>query len=203
MFEDAGRGVQAKREPDGRDWEEIVHLLEIVSRESLKKMTKSQLVGTVLDLLAITSQLQAEKEKQFKVAVENILNRNCQSGQEESKRHAQIEKDKAWCVTLPLRPLHSKVGFSDLDRFYPPSFLPPTHHAGLKRGKSFCREVLFRTRMLQAKKNYVTGKGESRCRGVTQACPPRPRPSRRGRRLPFGAHWSSRKAPGSPRLHSR
>lgn len=125
MFGDAGRGVQAKREPDGRDWEEIVHLLEIVSRESLKKMTKSQLVGTVLDLLAITSQLQAEKEKQFKVAVENILNRNCQSGQEESKRHAQIEKDKAWCVTLPLRPLHSKVGFSDLDRFYPPSFLPP------------------------------------------------------------------------------
>ena len=92
MFGDAGRGVQAKREPDGRDWEEIVHLLEIVSRESLKKMTKSQLVGTVLDLLAITSQLQAEKEKQFKVAVENILNRNCQSGQEESKRHAQIEK---------------------------------------------------------------------------------------------------------------
>ena len=79
MFGDAGRGVQAKREPDGRDWEEIVHLLEIVSRESLKKMTKSQLVGTVLDLLAITSQLQAEKEKQFKVAVENILNRNCQA----------------------------------------------------------------------------------------------------------------------------
>ena len=53
-------------EPDERDWEEIVHLLEFVDRSALRKMTKPQLVQAILDLLAITSQLQLEKEKRFK-----------------------------------------------------------------------------------------------------------------------------------------
>ncbi|QDZ20709.1 hypothetical protein A3770_04p32270 [Chloropicon primus] len=79
--------------PDKRDWEEIVHLLEIVDRASLKKMTKSQLVQVIMDLLAVTSQLQVEKEKQFKEAVETILKRNTKN---EAKRKVQIEKDQTW-----------------------------------------------------------------------------------------------------------
>ena len=79
--------------PDKRDWEEIVHLLEIVDRPSLKKMTKSQLVQVIMDLLAVTSQLQVEKEKQFKEAVETILKRNTKN---EEKRKVQIERDQAW-----------------------------------------------------------------------------------------------------------
>ena len=85
-----------KTEPDKRDWEEIVHLLELVDKESLRKMTKTQLVEVILDLLAITSQLQVEKEKQFKEAVENILNRNQRSARDEEKRKLRIEKDKQW-----------------------------------------------------------------------------------------------------------
>ena len=80
-------------EPDERDWEEIVHLLEFVDRSALRKMTKPQLVQAILDLLAISSQLQLEKEKRFKKAVENILNRN---KHDETKRQLRIEKDKAW-----------------------------------------------------------------------------------------------------------
>ena len=86
-----------KTEPDKRDWEEIVHLLEVVKRETLRKMSKDQLIAVILDLLAIASQFQGEKEKQFKEAVENILNRNKvnRSG-DESKRKAQIQKDTKW-----------------------------------------------------------------------------------------------------------
>ena len=86
-----------KTEPDKRDWEEIVHLLEVVTRETLRKMSKDQLIAVILDLLAIASQFQGEKEKQFKEAVENILNRNKvnRSG-DESKRKAQIQKDTKW-----------------------------------------------------------------------------------------------------------
>ena len=52
-----------KEEPDKRDWEEIVHLLEIVDRDSLKKMSKAQLIQVVLDLLAITSQVSVHSDE--------------------------------------------------------------------------------------------------------------------------------------------
>ena len=89
--------LMGKTEPDKRDWEEIVHLLEIIKRETLRKMSKAQLVAVILDLLAIASQFQGEKERQFKEAVENILNRNkVNRSSDESKRKTQIEKDTKW-----------------------------------------------------------------------------------------------------------